>query len=119
MSEQNEVQPPPLDELLANALDLTDNRQSYVNFVISSFGINEVILDMYFLGVDPRVLGPSTQAQRMVRVVMPPGYAKEMSQLLLQGISNWEATFGITLPLLAERSNAEAQKKPDDRKTDE
>lgn len=100
MSEANKIEQSHLNELLANAIDQTDNKLTYVNVVRFHLGINEVTLDLYFLGANPTTPNESSQAQRMARVIMPLGTAKELSQLLLNGISQWEDTFGIALPLV-------------------
>src|SRR5262249_34970660 len=93
MSEQTKTKE-ILDTVLDNSIDLTDNKISYVNIVRFQIGANEITLDMYFLSASSKVSDKSPQAQRIHRVVMPLGAAKEVAQLLLDGISQWEDTFG-------------------------
>ncbi|MBC6935361.1 MAG: DUF3467 domain-containing protein [Chloroflexi bacterium] len=99
MSEQRNTTKDRLNKLLAEAADLTNNETTYINNVTFHIGVNEVTFDMYLVTADPRTLGKNTQAERLQRIVMPVGVAKELALLLINGISQWEDTFGITLPI--------------------
>jgi len=88
-----------LRDILSEAIDTTENKFAYANNVQLYFGANEVTLDLYYLGPNNKPNAPTLQAQRLHRAVLPVAVAKEMAELLLNGIAKWEADFGITLPL--------------------
>ncbi|RMF82889.1 MAG: DUF3467 domain-containing protein [Chloroflexi bacterium] len=99
MSEQNQAQPKTIDEILNNAEDLTNGQLIYSNAVRVHASSNDVTLDLYILGTDPRdPVNNPVQAKHLHRIVLPLGTAKEMAQIVLNVTSQWEEAFGISLP---------------------
>jgi hypothetical protein len=51
--------------------------------------------------VSPDPKNPNSQlvAHRLHRLILPLSLAKDIGQLLVKNLSNWEDTFGVTLPL--------------------
>lgn len=112
MNERIENPPLSIDDILNRAVDLTDSRTTYVNHIRFSIGVNEVTVDLYTVGPNPQDPSQLPLAQRVYRFAMPISAAKEMADLLLQGVARWEGTFGITLPYgLSGEDNAKAAKK--------
>jgi hypothetical protein len=85
--------------ILNDALDKTGDNYLYINNVQIYFGVSEVTLDLYYLGPTGVSATPSAKAQRLSRVVFPVAIAKEMAELVLNGILQWEDETGINLPL--------------------
>ena len=87
-----------LEKVLSQAADKTEGRVTYVNNVRFNLTVNEVILDMYVTINSPSGDGPV--AQLVERIVLPISVAKDLSQIIMNSISEWEDTFGINLPLV-------------------
>ncbi len=85
--------------MLSQATDLTDNKLSYISNVQLYFSAHEVTLDLYYMGPNksPNVAEP--EVFRLHRIVLPLGVAKEMGELLQNGIARWENEFGVELPI--------------------
>jgi len=98
MSEESPFRRIPIEEILNSATDLTENRVTYANVVRVNVAGNEVLLDFYFMGTDPTG-SEEAVATRLHRFAVPLGTAKEMSNIMLNHITNWENTFGVNLPL--------------------
>jgi hypothetical protein len=92
-----------LDDLLNEAVDLTDNRVSYSTNIRFRVSNNDVTLDFYYLAPDPKNPTGLPTAQRLHRIILPVGLAKNIGQLLANAMDEWESTFGVTLPLLPEQ----------------
>lgn len=100
MSQAHEVEQRHLDKLLNQAIDLTDNRVSYITNIRFNISNNEVTLDMYYVSPNPGDPGENPIVQRLHRIVIPLGLAKNIGELLVNAMSDWEENFGITLPIV-------------------
>jgi hypothetical protein len=91
-----------IDDVLDKAIDATDNRVFYANNMRFAVSANEVTLDFYFLGA-PTAQKQAPEARRIARIVLPVNLSKEIAEIILDGVSTWEETFGINLPLKAQQ----------------
>lgn len=96
VSDNSEVN---IDDLLDAAEDATDGRVMYANNARFTIGINEVIVDLFFLASNPRDRKGLPTAKHVARFVLPLSIAKDISEKMLNGISWWEERFGVSLPL--------------------
>ncbi|MBN8620654.1 MAG: DUF3467 domain-containing protein [Anaerolineae bacterium] len=99
-----------IEEILNAAIDATDNKFSYATNIRLNITNNEVTLDFYFVGVDPRNPNADPIAQRLNRIVIPVALAKNIGELLIDNTSRWEETFGVELPFrITDSGEAEAE----------
>lgn len=97
MTQRSEVEQQNLEDILNQAVDLTDNKVNYATNIRFYVTNNEVTLDFYYVSSDPN--NPSQpMGQRLNRIVIPLGLAKNIGQLLVNGMNEWEANFGVNLP---------------------
>lgn len=108
-----------LRQVLSDAVDMTENRYSYVNNVQIYFIGNEVVLDLYFLGPNSKPNVQSPQAQRLHRIILPVEVAKETAELLLSGIGQLEAEQRIRIPTQMEMPLQPLETSPKEVKTNE
>ena len=87
------------DTLLNNAIDLTDNKVSYITNIRFSITNNDVTLDLFYTSPNPKNPNGVPIAQRLHRIILPPGLAKNIGQLLADSMAGWEEAFGIELPI--------------------
>lgn len=99
MGTQQRIEQQDLDSILNSADDLTENKVTYVTNIRLNISNNEATLDLYYLSPDPQNPGGNPKAQRVQRLVMPLGLAKNIGQILVNAMTEWEDAFGITLPI--------------------
>ena len=99
MAKTKKVEDKTLDELLDESVDLTDNQNTYINNIRFRVTNNEVVLDLYFLAPDAKNHAGLPIAYRSHRIVMPIALAKNIGELLVNGVASWEDMTGITLPI--------------------
>jgi hypothetical protein len=86
-----------INQLLDEAVDLTEGHLSYTNNVRFNASNNEVFIDFFRASPHPKNIN-EPYVERIYRVVMPLGVGKDFAQKLLSVISLWEDKFGVNLP---------------------
>jgi len=94
------MNPENLDEILNQAIDLTNNSQSYATTARFAITPTELFLDLYVLAPNPSNLS-TPEARRIQRIILPLSTAKDLAEKMLQGVKHWENVHGINLPLEA------------------
>jgi hypothetical protein len=113
MAKRNQqVAPKQLEDILNEAIDLTNNQHSYVNNIRMRVTNNEVTIDCYFLAGDPKNPPGKPIAYRSHRLVLPLSLAKDIGQLLVNSLASWEEVTGVTLPIVPK--NTEENNHDDD-----
>lgn len=107
MAEKHEITPEKLEEILNRAVDLTENHSTYTTNIRFRVSNNEVTLDLFYMGPNPRNPPGDPEAYRTHRIVLSPSLAKNIGQLLLKAMTEWEESFGVTLPLSLDEDTAE------------
>ena len=107
MAEKQQITPENMEGILNRATDLTDNRSTYVTNIRFRVSNNEVTLDLFYVGPDPRNPSGDPEAYRTHRITIPPSLAKNIGQLLANAMEEWEDAFGITLPLSPNENTVE------------
>lgn len=98
MSEEKIIQV-SLDDILNEAIDTTNGDATYITNIRFRVTNNDVTLDMYYIGPNPKDPTVHPQAYLRNRIVIPVGLAKNIGSLLVNAMSDWEDTFGVTLPI--------------------
>jgi Protein of unknown function (DUF3467) len=88
-----------IDDLLATASDLPDDRVAYANNVRVNVTLNEVTLDFYYVSPDPQNTQGKPKAKYVSRIVLPISVAKETGDLINNSMTTWEKMSGVSLPL--------------------
>ncbi|MDQ7027892.1 MAG: DUF3467 domain-containing protein [Anaerolineae bacterium] len=97
------------EEVLNEAIDLTQNQISYATNIRFTVSNNDVTLDFYRSGSNPKNPNGDPIAYRIHRIIIPPSLAKDISGLLANAMSNWEETFGVSLPIAPDENNNDGE----------
>lgn len=108
MGQRQQIEQQELEKILNKAVDLTDNKITYVTNIRFSISNNEATLDLFYVAKNPKNPDDELVAQRLHRVVMPLGLAKNIGQLLVNAMIGWEETFGISLPIFPDEGVVES-----------
>jgi hypothetical protein len=100
MTQHQTLKQEELEEILNSAIDLTENRVSYITHVRFRVSNVDITVDFFYVAPDFRDINGKPVAQRTHRIIMPLSLAKNIGELLVQATSDWEATMGVSLPLL-------------------
>jgi hypothetical protein len=79
-----------LDELLNNAVDLTEQKIVYANNIRLRVMRDDVTLDLYHLAPNPTNPDEAAQAYRLSRVVLPVGLARILAGSLQDAVLDSE-----------------------------
>jgi hypothetical protein len=110
MPEHVHVTSDDLNNLLNQAIDRTEQDIIYANNIRFQVSNNDVTLDLYHIAPDPGRMPDGVQVTRVSRVVIPVSAAKTFAGSLQAAMVDWEATFGVALPIAPTREvNSEDQ----------
>lgn len=98
-NETHSIENQSLENLLNNAIDLTDGNATYVTNVRFRMSNNDLTLDLYRVSPNPKKPQENV-AYLLHRVIIPPGLAKNTGNILVNMAVQWEDTFGISLPIV-------------------
>jgi hypothetical protein len=107
MAEKQQIDSEKLEEILNAAIDLTENRSTYITNVRLRLSNSEVTLDLFYVSPDPRNPSGLPIAQRTHRLILPLSLAKNVGELLVSMANQWEEIFGITLPIMPAENTLE------------
>jgi len=102
-----------LYQLYRDAVDLTDNKITYINNVHVSYSATEIVVDLYFLAPDHRKAEPDnqpTQARLVHRVAFPISVAKRFGEILDGVVAQWEQSLGASAQQSGSEDNPDANR---------
>lgn len=79
-------------------IHLTNNHPAHMPSIRFNASNNEVTLEFFYLEPDSENLSSQPENQNTYQIVMSPGLAKNIGELLVNTMAEWEETFDTALP---------------------